>query len=43
MNYIRCDDLLVVFFIIIEDFDNISKLFGLLIFSGIGDILIFLF
>lgn len=42
MNYIRCDDLLVVFVIIIEDFDD-NNIFGVLIFSGIGDILIFSF
>lgn len=43
MNYIRCDDVLVVFVIIIEDVDGGSRLFGFLIYSGIGEIFIFLF
>lgn len=43
MNYIRCDDLPVVFSTIIEDSDNTSKSPGLLTFSGIGDTLTFPF
>ena len=43
MNYIRCDDLPVVFSTIIEDSDNTSGSPGLLTFSGIGDSLTFPF
>ena len=43
MNYIRCDDLPVVFSTIIEDSDTTSESPGRLTFSGIGDTLTFPF
>ncbi|KAJ7383139.1 hypothetical protein OS493_030289 [Desmophyllum pertusum] len=43
MNYIRCDDLPVVFSTIIEDSDDTSNSPGLLTYSGIGETLTFPF
>ena len=43
MNYIRCDDVPVVFATIIEDADGGSRSPGLLTYSGIGETLTFPF